>query len=89
MIYVSGDNFIATESTGFFCSDTGLHVHSGALCPTGAYAYVDAYDASATYSYIWTDSTTGIVIRDVEAVFVILPLPQQLLSVDEIRAPPP
>lgn len=68
MIYVSGDNFIATASTGFFCSDTGLHVHSGALCPTGAYAYVDAYDASATYTYIWTDSTTGTVIREVDAV---------------------
>lgn len=68
LLYVSGDGFVATAFSNYFCSDTGLHIHSGAICPVGAYVYVDEYDPSAYYTYIWTDTSTGTIIRTVDTV---------------------
>jgi len=65
LLYVSGDSFVATISPNIFCADTSLKSQFTIQCPGTAIVTLIAADTTADYTYIWTDSITGLVLRSV------------------------
>ena len=63
LLYVSGEEFVASILPSIICSDsTVLNISIRADCSGLGILEVLNPDLSGTYTYIWTDSTTGNVV---------------------------
>jgi gliding motility-associated-like protein len=62
-IYATGDGFVAIIDPPFICTSTTLRDTIYQFCNHSAAVRILVPDSSATYSYVWQDTLTGVVVR--------------------------
>ena len=62
-LYVTGNGFVATIDPSFVCITTTLADTIERYCNRSASIRILVPDTSATYSYVWQDTLTNVVVR--------------------------
>ncbi|MEI6313004.1 MAG: hypothetical protein WCP57_12150, partial [Bacteroidota bacterium] len=62
-LYVSGNGFVAIIDPPFICTSTTLADSIERYCTKSASVRILVPDSAATYSYIWQDTLTNVVVR--------------------------
>jgi gliding motility-associated-like protein len=62
-LYVSGNGFVATIDPSFVCVSTTLADSVERYCNKSASVRILVPDSAATYSYVWQDTLTNVVVR--------------------------
>ncbi len=65
LLYVCGDSMVAVVAPSIFCEDSSLLISLSPVCGTNIIVYVTNPDPSALYTYTWTDTTAGTIIKTV------------------------
>ena len=62
-LYATGDGFVGIIDPPFICTTTSLRDTITLFCNKRASVQILVPDSAATYSYIWQDTLTGVVVR--------------------------
>ena len=62
-LYATGNGFVSIIDPPFICTTTSLRDTITLFCNKRASVQILVPDSAATYSYIWQDTLTGVVVR--------------------------